>query len=65
MSPDDETWAKLDFYAARGVDEVVVVDPADRTVAWMALVDGRYEPVERSALLDVDVATVAEAIDWP
>ena len=28
VSPDDETYAKFDFYAARRVEEVIVVDPA-------------------------------------
>lgn len=65
VSPDDETWDKLDFYAGRGVDELVIADPADQTVAWMRLVDGRYEPTERSAVLDVDVADVVAEIDWP
>ena len=65
-SPDDETWEKLPFYAARGVDEVVVADPHHRTLAWLALsADGAYERVGRSALLGVDVAEFAEKIDWP
>ena len=31
MSPDDETYEKFGFYAAHGVDELVVADPATRT----------------------------------
>lgn len=27
VSPDDETWDKLDFYAAHDVDELLIVDP--------------------------------------
>lgn len=48
VSPDDETWQKLPFYAAHGVDEVLIVDPAKRAVHWLALVDGEHRPVERS-----------------
>ena len=48
-----------------GVDEVVVVDPAARTVTWLVLRDGSYEPTDRSDLLDVDVDDVAGRIDWP
>ncbi len=28
-SPDDESYAKLDFYAAKGVREVLVLHPAE------------------------------------
>jgi Uma2 family endonuclease len=28
VSPGDESYKKLDFYAAQAVDEVVIVDPA-------------------------------------
>ena len=31
LSPGDETYDKLDWYAAVGVDEVLVVDPETRT----------------------------------
>ncbi|CAN5766317.1 MAG: Uma2 family endonuclease [Iamia sp.] len=65
VSPDDESWEKLDFYARRGVEEVVVVDPSVRSVAWMALVGGAYQPVDHSAVLAVDVDEVARRIEWP
>ncbi len=65
LSPDDETWEKIPFYAARGVDEVVIVDPAARTVTWLVLRDSAYQPTEHSELLDVDVADLAGQIDWP
>ena len=35
LSPDDESWQKLPFYAASGVDEVVIADPRDQSVNWM------------------------------
>ncbi len=65
VSAHDESWAKFDFYAAHGVDEVVIVDGHDRTVDWLALVDGAYRPVDRSAVLDVAVDEVTQAITWP
>ena len=64
-SPDDETWAKLPFYAGHDVDEVLIVDPDQRSVDWFALDGDSYEPVDRSRLLNVDVATVRDAISWP
>jgi hypothetical protein len=65
VSPGDETWDKLDFYAAHGVDELLIVDPLKRTVEWLGLRDGRYEPIERSALIDLGGAELAERLDWP
>ena len=31
VSPDDETWDKLGFYASRGVDELLIVEPRTAT----------------------------------
>lgn len=65
LSPDDESWEKLGFYAEHDVDEVLLVDPAERTVTWLALHDGAYEPVERSRLIDLGPTELAERLDWP
>jgi hypothetical protein len=65
LSPDDESWEKLPFYAAHGVDEVVIADPAARTLAWMERDEDDYRRVERSALLGVEVGDIVAEIDWP
>lgn len=65
VSPGDESWEKLPFYAAHGVDEVLILDPAKRSVDWLALRDGEYRPVERSGLLDLGAAELAQRIAWP
>ncbi len=78
VSPEDESWQKLPFYAAHEVDEVLIVDPADRSVHWLALTGagggaagdtpergaGGYREIERSALIDLGPAELAESIDW-
>jgi Uma2 family endonuclease len=64
VSPDDETWDKLPFYADHGVDEMLIVDPHAQTVDWLGLVAGRYDPIERS-LLGVGPSDLAAKIDWP
>lgn len=46
LSPDDETYRKLDWYASVGVGEVLVVDPETRRVELFANRDGRMVPVE-------------------
>jgi Uma2 family endonuclease len=65
VSPGDESYKKLDFYAAHGVDEIVIVDRETRTVEWLALVGERYEPVERSGLIELGQAELEQQIDWP
>ncbi|MGH9122980.1 MAG: Uma2 family endonuclease, partial [Acidimicrobiales bacterium] len=65
LSPGDESWQKLPFYAEHHVDEVVLVDPATRTVTWLALVGGEYQRVEASALIELGPDALAEQIDWP
>jgi hypothetical protein len=65
VSPDDETWQKLHFFAAHHVDEVVIVDPAERTVHWLGLSGGEYRPLERSGLIDLGAQELTERIAWP
>ena len=65
VSPSDETWQKLPFYAAHEVDELLIVDPEKRTVDWLGLADGEYRPLERSGLIDLGPNELVERIDWP
>jgi hypothetical protein len=65
LSPDDETWQKLPFFADHHVDEVLIVDPAERMVAWLGLRDGEYERLDRSRLIDLGPAELAALINWP
>jgi len=65
VSPGDESWQKLPFYAAHGVDELLIVDPAAHSVDWLALRAGEYRPIERSELIDMGAAELPERIDWP
>ena len=65
VSPADETFAKFDFYGRHGVDEILVADPAARTVRlWRRTLAG-YEEATTSVLLDVAAAAIQTAIDWP
>jgi Uma2 family endonuclease len=65
VSPEDETWQKLPFYAAHEVDEVLIVDPGERSVHWLARSAERYREVDRSGLIELRRAELAERIDWP
>jgi hypothetical protein len=64
-SPDDETWAKLPFYASRGVEEVLVVSAEQRSVTWLILEGDGYVRSEASRLLGPESASLEARIDWP
>jgi Uma2 family endonuclease len=65
VSPGDESWEKLPFYAAHGVDEVLIVEPDTHRIEWLALVERAYVPVDGSRLMDLAATTLAAGIDWP
>jgi Uma2 family endonuclease len=65
VSPGDESWEKLPYYASHGVDEVLIVDPTARSVDWLGLRDGEYRPIARSSLIEMSAGELAEQIDWP
>ena len=64
LSPDDETREKYGFYFDRGVEELLVVDPIERTAQWYARGAIGFDPVDTSLLLSVTNDEVAAALDW-
>ena len=65
LSPDDETFAKFDFYAARGVREILVAHPTERWVRCWTRDGGQFQEAEASAVFGVGLAQLATEIDWP
>lgn len=66
ISAGDESWEKLPFYAKHQVDELLIVDPAERAVHWLALeAHGEYRAVDRSRLIDLSPTELVGQIDWP
>jgi Uma2 family endonuclease len=65
LSPKDETWDKLPFYAEHEVDELLIVDPRAHSIRWLALHDGEYQHVDRSNTVDVSASELADGIEWP
>ncbi|MGO9791504.1 MAG: Uma2 family endonuclease [Solirubrobacteraceae bacterium] len=65
VSPKDTSWDKLPFYAAHQVDELVIVDPAKRSVDWLVRAGDRYESTGRSGLIELGPEQLAEQLDWP
>ncbi len=64
VSPGDESWEKLPFYAAHGIQEMLIVDPGTRTVSWLGLEAGEYHHLERSGLIELGAAELAAQIEW-
>ncbi len=65
VSPDDETYEKFGFYAAHGVEEIIVADPHEQSVRCFRRDGDGYVEADASELLGVRAAELAEAIDWP
>ncbi len=65
LSPGDETWEKLAFYARHGVEELCIVDPPARRVRWFVRRGEAYEETGASARLGVTGEELQGRIDWP
>lgn len=65
VSPGDESWKKLPHFAEHEVDEVLIVDPQKRKVDWLGRVGEGYEAIDRSGLIELGPAELADLIDWP
>jgi Uma2 family endonuclease len=69
LSPGDETYDKFGFYAAHGVEEIFVVDPATHSVEIWSIAPGSAHDASyaqgRSGLLDIDAGDLIATIDWP
>jgi Uma2 family endonuclease len=65
VSPGDETWEKLPFYAAHHVDELLIVDPKQRRVQWFALRGDEFVSIEQSALIGLGAEQLAGRLAWP
>jgi Uma2 family endonuclease len=61
LSPYDETYLKLPWYASIGVGEVLVIEPETRAVELFANRDGRMVPVESVIIQCMGVR--AETVD--
>jgi Putative restriction endonuclease len=64
-SPDDETWAKLPFYAAHCVDEILIVSANDQSLSWLLLDGDGYSPAPASRLLGPASGDLPDRINWP
>lgn len=65
LSPDDESYAKFGFYAAHGVDEILVADPDAICVRCWARTGSEYRETTASSVLGVVCADLTADLDWP
>jgi Uma2 family endonuclease len=65
LSPEDETWEKLPFYARHHVDELLIVEPIAHSVTWLGLRAGAYRAIDRSEILGLGASALDAQIDWP
>lgn len=65
LSPGEDAWLKLPFYAKHGVEEILIVDPERRQLRWLGLRGGSYEPIDSSGVLELAGDQLAQQIDWP
>jgi Uma2 family endonuclease len=65
VSPHDETWLKIDFYARNQVDEICIADPVASQIRWFVLTEEAYRETGTSPLLGVSCAELVSGIDWP
>lgn len=63
-SPGDETWDKLPFYAAHGVDEVLIVEPDARRVHLLRRDGKGYADAETSGLVKLGRGDLEARLDW-
>jgi hypothetical protein len=57
--------AEASLYANHRVDEVLIVDPDERSVQWPALTADEYRDVDGSGLIALTASELAHQLDWP
>jgi Uma2 family endonuclease len=65
VSPGDETYAKLGFYFAHGVREVLIVDPDRATVEWYGRGADGLTRTGRKQLRDLTESALSDQLDRP
>lgn len=65
VSPDDQSYAKLPFYAAHRVDEALIIDSELSAARWFVNMGGTYEERSQSDLVGTPSAEIIADIRWP
>lgn len=65
LSPDDESYDKLPFYAASGIQDVLIAHPQERWVHCYDLQSGSAVRTDHSNVLDLSMRDLEAEIAWP
>lgn len=65
VSPGDETRRKFGFYFRCGVEELLIVDPEERTVEWFRRGAGGFVPSPARSVLGITATELTAQLDWP
>lgn len=65
LSPEDETFAKFDFYLDRGVREILVAHPTEQWIKCYANNGERYVGQTASQVFAVSMVELVAQIRWP
>ena len=65
LSPDDESYDKLPFYAAAGIQDVLIAHPQERWVHCYDLRSGIAVRTDHSSVLDLSMRDLEAEIAWP
>jgi hypothetical protein len=44
---------------------MLIVDPQQRSVSWLALTNGEYREISRSRLIELGPDELRQRLDWP
>ena len=65
VSPDDEAFQKLPFYARRGVEEAIVVLPDEQEIRCYDLRGPEPTMVSASSVLGIGMGELTALVEWP
>jgi Uma2 family endonuclease len=67
LSPNDKSYQKFDFYGRHGVEEILIVDLAGRSIQLWRYegVLACYQQSEHSSILAASAPALESAIRWP
>jgi Uma2 family endonuclease len=65
LSPEDRTYEKLPYYRDRGVQELFIVDPDDRSISIRRLQGRVSRLIDHSDVLDVAARDLEARVNWP
>jgi hypothetical protein len=64
LDPPPHQLEELLAQRRRSVDELLFIDPDERSVKWLALRGAKFEAVEHSELISLSPSELSQQIEW-